>query len=473
LSSLPQIDFFYIDRMWFKSVSAIHYYMRWNDEYLKSYYIAKANGTFDDWSDNAWTEYRTLDCIRRAYIRGYELDKITLDVCKEVRKRGKNVYYDFVYNGDGFDIMIGNRVYHYRLDQIQSLRFAVFRYIENERVIEEKNIYIQYEPWLRIGIRPYSSGIKGHMIRVFYNPLLRAKYDLGIKTDGYVYEHDNFVDPYAMDSELFARFLELNHRYAFDFEFIEKFIRDRWLEWFGARNIELVIKLSQLELCFDTRIPKLDLVTASSFVSGRAKTLKYSVDSSDQFYYWTESGLKYYITTKKKGLQVKIYTKAYNENVILNRVEFTIPIKEFLDTVNYYSVFRRNDLAKVYNTLKVALMNNNEIHNVIEILKPLVHCSERCEEHYEFLLEMLVSGEMRGSRRFNPIARIYKELGLIIIEGRGRYSIYRFNPYKLDMINVIKSRIESIIGKFINIEEILKAITPSPQKQKSKKQNKP
>jgi len=467
LPSLPQIDFFYIDREWLKAYPSFCFAMRCNETYREMYRFAKVSGIFNQWTNKAFTMYRTLDCIKRAYKRGYELDKITLDVCKEIRKRGKPEYYDFVFTGEGFDILAEDMVYHYRLNQILSLRFAVFEYPENDKIIKEKSIYVEYEPWLRIAIRPHSYGFRCHLIRVFYNPLLRAKYELGIKTDSYIAEHDNFIDPYSLDSDLFSKFLELNHKYAFDFNFIRKFIEDKWIEWFGS-GVDLRISLTQLELCHDTRIPKMDLLTSVSFVSGRSKTIKYGVDEHDKFYYWTESGLKYYITTKKKGLQVKIYTKAYTENVILNRVEFTMPIKMDISIVRPSDVFQNKALVKVYNTMQIGLMDNDKVERVKRELRPLIHCSERCEDHYEFMLEMLVEGQMKGSRRFRHIAEIYKELGLIRIEGRGRYSLYVFNPYKMDMINVIKSRIESIVGKFINIEELLKATTPSPQKQKQK-----
>jgi len=426
--------------------------------------FAKVSGVFKKWTDNAFRRFRTLECIQLAYKKGYELDKISIDICKEVRRRGIHDYDDFVFNGNGFDILTEDMVYHYSLNQIMSLKFATFQFIERDKVITDKAIYIEYYPWLRIAIRPISFGFRCHMIRVFYNPLLRAKYELGIKTDNYVYEHDNFIDPYAIDNNLFSKFIELNHRYAFDFRFIRRFIEDRWIEWFGS-GVDLRISLTHLELCHDTRIPKTNLVAAATYVSGRSKTIKYSVDSSEQFYYWTDSGLKYYITTKKKGLQVKIYTKAYNENVVLNRLEFTIPIKKNIDIVEYNDIFRNKDIANVYNILQIALMDNNKIEKVKEELKPLVHCESKCEEHYEFWLDMLVKGEMKGSRRYNPIARIYRDLGLIRIEGRGRYSLYVLNPTKMDMLNIIKKRIESIVGSFI---ELNLTTTPSPQKQKAK-----
>jgi len=459
--SLPSLKFFYFDRIWLKAYPLFFSNLR-IEENKELYMKYRKEKVFEVWTYRAFTLYRTLDCIRRAIVKVYELDKITTDLCRELRKYGEKDYFDFVFMDSQFDILIADNVYSFIVEQIKSLRFVSYTTVIRDKVHYEKAIYIEYEPWLRVMVKPYLEGFIPPMIRVFYNPLLRAKYELGIKTDDYIAEHDNFIDPYALDNNMFSRFIELNHRYAFDFDFLRNFINREWFKWFGS-NIDLRVKVTQVEIAFDSRIPKMNIVSSFHFVGGRSKTIKYSVDSNEQFYSWTDSGLKYYITVKK-GLQLKTYTKAWRDNGdFLNRIEFTVNVNLPIELVNANYVLERPDLLEVYRILNIAMLDNDSIERIKEILRPLVRCETRCEDHYAFWFDLITSGQIKGTTYYRDIARVYKQLGIIKVKGRGRNSVYVINEKYLDLVKTIRRQIEQYIGVF----KELKLPTTKPQNQKT------
>jgi len=436
--NLPKLNVFYFDRVWLKAYPSFFSNLKVK-EFMDIYRTYRDEGIFTSMTENAFRLYRTLDCIRRGLSKGLDPNDLNAGMCSEVRKYGEHDYYMFEFNGKEFVIDVGEGKFNFTLDQVNSVRFISYTTVVRDKLHYEKSIYLEYGKWLRVMVKPYLEGFMPPMVRVFYNPLLRTKEFLGINTSKYEFQYDNFVDPYVIDVEEFA---DLNHKLAFDVSFLKEFVDYEWFKWFGRRE-DLTIKITQVELSFDTMIPKIDLVSAFHFIGGKSKTIKYSVDGVD--YSWTDSGLKYYITVKK-GFQVKTYTKAWNSEKVLNRLEFTLSVNQPIELVDHNSVLGNSELREVYMTLSKGLVSGDVIERIKEIIKPLIRCRERCEDHYAFWLDLLTSGEIKGTRYYKSIAEVYKELGYIKVKGRGRNSAYVINENFLPFISRLKKDIERYLG---------------------------
>ena len=412
--SLPDLSRFYFDRVWVKAYPVFFSNLREPRNY-DVYVHYRDSGVFEDMTDSAFRLYRTLRLIRDGLARGYSVDDIPRHV-DELARYGERDFYEFYSNGEEVVIHVADRKYHLKLSQVKTVRFVEYTKVINDRVYFEKAIYMELAPYLRIIVKPYLSGFVPPMIRLLYNPLIRVKVKLGLGDFGYEHVHDNFIDPEQVD---LGKFIELNHRYAFDRELADR-ARMLWRMWFN-RDEDLRIKVTQVELSYDSKIPKIKLAYAFHFLGGRAKTIKNSVDSGA--YYWDEAGLKYYITIRK-GLQLKAYTKAWSSQGVLNRVEFTVNINEDLDSVDAGSVIRRSDLAEAYLTLKKALLDESGAERIRELIRPLIDCRSDCDRHYAFWLDLLISGQVKGSRYYRHIVEVYRRKGLIKVSGRGRNSVY-------------------------------------------------
>jgi len=425
------LDNFYFDRVWVKAYPFFFRNLRIK-EYRDIFFDYRDNRVFEEMTDNAFRLYRTLDCIRRAIKRGV-INYLTVEKCEEIRKYGEQDYYYFNVNVDSVDIWTGTESYTFTFEQVKTVKFITYVVVYNDQLHYEKAIYYEYSPWLRVMIKPYLEKFTPPMVRVFYNPLIRAKQDLGIDKLGYESQHDNFVDPELIDFEKFKR---LNWSYFADKQFIANFVNTEWKKWFN-REERLTIKYTQVELSHDTSIPKLELLMSLHNLGGRAKTIKNSVEGNS--YTWTDSGLKYYITIKK-GFQVKVYTKAWTQLKQLNRLEFTLKLNEDLDNLDLKSVFQNKDLEDSIMSINKSLGNNDLKDRVKEVLKPLVKCrdNENCEKHYAFWLDLLTSGSIKGSSYYHGIMIVYKRAGLVKVKGRGRNSVYTFNENLLPFVEKLR-----------------------------------
>ena len=416
--SLPDLSRFYFDRVWVKVYQSFFSNLRDPDNFDK-YREYRDTGVFEDMTDSAFRLYRTLRLIRDGLARGYSVDDIPKHV-DELARYGERDFYEFYSNGEEVVIHVADRKYHFKLSQVKTVKYVEYTKVINDRVYFEKAIYMELAPYLRIMVKPYLSGFVPPLIRLLYNPLIRVKVKLGLGDFGYEHVHDNFIDPDQVD---LGKFIELNHRYAFDRGLADR-ARMLWRMWFN-RDEELRIKVSQVEYSYDSKIPKEKLLSGFHFLGGRAKTIKDSYDSKDA-YYWVDSGAKYYITIRK-GLQVKLYTKAWSAKGVLNRIEFTINLNKDLDAASPSDVYGNEDLVNVYLTLKKTLADDSVYRKIKEILDMFVQCRVNCERHYAFWLDMLLIGQVKGSRYYRHIAEVYRRKGLIKVTGRGRNSAYVIN----------------------------------------------
>ena len=196
---LPNLNIFYFDRVWLKAYPRFFSNLRIK-EYMDIYREYRDNGVFNYMSDTAFTLYRTLDCIRRAVKHGSDLNMLSVDKCRVIRRYGEQEYYDFIINNDLVEVVSNTGIIDFTLEQVKSVRFISYTTIVRDRLHYEKSIYIEYKPWLKVMIKPYLEGFIPPMIRVFYNPLIRSKEELGIRIEGYEYQYDNFIDPSQVDT---------------------------------------------------------------------------------------------------------------------------------------------------------------------------------------------------------------------------------------------------------------------------------
>lgn len=415
MNELPDYSFFIFDRIWLKAYPEPFVNLRIQDNYLV-YRMWKNNGYFEKWTENAFRLYRSLDCVKRLLKLGVKPEDITKDKCVDVRRYGVSDYYDISFVRVANKFQIGK--YYFNVDVVKNVKFLSYAVVHGDKVRYEKVIYVPYSDFLRVLIKPYLEGFVPHMIRVFYNPLIEAKRLLKIDNSGYEFIHENFVNP-----EHYNDIVEVNHRLVNDISRLKEFVRNEWIKWFGD-DIPIVVKVTQVEYSVDVFIDKLRLVNALRFVGAKSKTVKVDYDTKN-IATWTDLGVKYYLTVKK-GFQLKVYTKALrkSDGKMLNRVEFTMRVNKCVENFDVSDVIN-NDFIDVYNILKLALMNREAVNEIKEFLKPFA--IKDSEEHYAFLLDLFVNGQVKGSGYYRDIAKMYKKKGLIKIVGRGRNSKYVLN----------------------------------------------
>ena len=446
---------FYFDRIWLKAYPAFFSNLRVKENF-DTYREYRRDRVFEEMTESAFCLYRTLDCIRRARARGIDLERLDPDMCGDIRRYGEKNFYAFSVEDSTVEVITSSGKYAFTLDQIDSLKLLTYTAIVRDRPVYMKAIYMRVSPYLSISIKPYLEGFVPPLLRVFYNPLIRAKQEMGIDSGGYVYQHENFIDPYATD---FPKFRELNHRLAFDRSLID-FVNSEWEKWFGRRE-KLRIKVTQVELAFDSTFSKMDIVNAFKFIGGKTKTLKSSVSEGvESEYTWTDIGIKYYVTVKR-GFQVKTYTKAYSQERVLNRIEFTFSVGEDLQFLESRNIFVREDLIEVFRILAKTLKSEGNIENIIEILRPFAHCKENCDLHYAFLFDLFVTGQIKGSDAYRELARIYKRYGLIKVRGRGRNSVYVLN----EDLKPFAEKLRKVLGLIFEEYALPRTPADNPQTQ--------
>jgi len=448
--SLPPLNQFLFDRVWLKAYPSFFSNLRL-DENKERFREYQQDRLFEKMTDNAFRLYRTLDCVRRAHLKGMKLEELGPDDCAEIRKYGVHDVWPFEVRSDIYGARVIVRrereSFEFKLQQVDSLRFYMYAMVRGDRLSYEKAIYLEYEPYLRVMVKPYLDGFIPPMVRVFYNPLILTKETLRVRVpEGYESEHENWVLPEIVSSE----FIKVNHEMAFNFRFLLPFVRKEWVKWFGVDD-ELTVKVTQVELCRDVDIPKVDLVASLHVLGGRSKTLKASAVETEGAYTWTESGLKYYVTVKR-GLQVKVYTKAWSAQRVLNRLEFTVNVNRPLGDVNAEDVMRF--VRRQYEDVSKALLKGDRLQRLMELLRPFVRCrdEELCDRHYAFLLDLFSSGQIKGTSYYRDIARVYTKEGFVKVKGRGRNSAYVLNENAVPFLDDIRERIVEILG--VSLEEL-------------------
>ena len=440
-NDLPDFSRFYFDRVWLKA-----YPRFWNSrdpvdrEKFREY---MDNGVFKEMTDRAFDLYRTLNAIRLGIRKGYSLEAIP-DHIEDILRYGEGSTFPFKPDKDGRHVLIHvpeGKYIRISVDRIMTLYFYQYSVKIRGRIYYMKDIYMELSPWVRFVVRPFVGEHIPIMIRIFYNPLIRAKHVMGLGDFGFEHVHDNYIDPYQVDLD---KFVELNHRFAFDYDYLSSLAYKLWRVWFG-RDEDLRIKVTQVEYSFDTRIPKDRLVMAFHFIGGRSKTLKSDAKTDVVYeYQWIDAGIKYYVTVKK-GLQVKLYTKAWNADSALNRVEFTFSVKKDLEQVRVEDVLNNKDLLELYFTVKKALLDDKAVEKVKELLRPIIRCRSNCERHYEFWIDLLLTGQLKGSRYFSDVIKVYKNAGLIEVKGRGRNTVYVLNVSRV-MLSDIRKALMDFLG---------------------------
>jgi len=476
--SFPSLDSFYVDRMWLKAYPDAFAYP--NDPLYRAERRIWRK-MFPEMTERAFSIYRSIRCIQLAIRKGYDVESLERKKCLEIMRYGKGVqegeeaFADFYYDRENGMFMIHFADGSFDWLSLETIKgVMLMRWVDAglfRRGIraEHKFVYIPYSDWLRIAVFVHGTAFRPPLIRIFYNPLVRAKEELGIGDSGYESHHKNYVDPDSID---LGKFLELNRRYAEDKEYLKAVAYREWEKWFGGvREIKtklgkeefLVIKVTQIEYARDMKKGELEIITGLHFVAGATRTIKFSVSNPKRYEEtvigsfervdpWEEpQGVKYYVTVRK-GLQVKAYLKAWRKvgdhYELLYRVEYTKSVNVDLDQFKLEEVLRDPVLIEVHRTLALGSANKSQIEKLKELLRPIVKCRTRCDEHYAFLIKLLVAGSIKSSGIYKKIAEIYKKYGVVEIVGRGRNSVIRLNPAYLKL----RESIEAVIGKFESLD---------------------
>jgi hypothetical protein len=300
-------------------------------------------------------------------------------------------------------------------------------------------------------VKPYLERFIPPMIRVFLNGIEYAKTRVGFDYSDYEYSNTNFVDSYREGFD-FNGFLLVNRSIA---DYIErelpKEINRLWRVFFG-REEKLQIKVTQVEICHDSYIDKVRLLNAVRVLAGRTKTLKYDIPVEKSGYTWSNDiGVKYYVTVKK-GLQVKVYSKAVNKqnSGVLNRLEITMRVNKTVNEFNLSSVYNVETLNLI-SEINMALGDKSLLESVKKIISQFIPSKvENRELHEIFLLDILLHNQVKGSNAYRKVAEVYKRRGLIEIKARGRYSVYRLKPEYLVFHEKIRELLSGIPTQLIH-----------------------
>jgi len=439
--SLPPLNEFLVDRVWIKAYPWFFRCIRIDPLCRQRYEEWKQNA--DMLTLYAFRLYRTLDCVRLAKRKGYDVRDLDKKKCLEVRRYGEQDYWDFEVT-EGGDVVVdvnGERI-EFKASVVDSVRLIQYPRRVGDRIVLDKYIYLMYNDWLRVAVRPYAMGFEPPLLRVFVNAIERTREEFKVELpEGWHYVHGNWIPLEALTEDVIRR----NHELAFD-PWLKEFIRTEWRKWF-LEDIELAIRISQVEIARDVTLSKDVLMLAMHGVGGPVRTLKHDVRGLREIeYHETDIGNKYYITVRK-GLQVKVYTKAIGHGVVLNRLEYTVSLREDFDVVKPEDVFAR--VGEVHEQLVKALLGGVPavVEQIREKLKPLVHCNRRgCDMHYAFLFDLFLTGCIKGSRVYSKVVQTYKQYGLVKTKGRGRNAVVCLNESVIALASKIRREILDILG---------------------------
>jgi hypothetical protein len=389
--------------------------------------------------------YRTIRCLQIAFRKKIEIKDVS--ECIDLMKYGEKEFLGFTRFHDFFFI----NGLQLSKEQILESRLLTYTVVIGDRLHYEKVFYLPISPWFRVLVKPYLERYIPPMIRVFLNGIEYAKTQVNFDYSDYEYSNTNFVDSYREGFD-FNGFLLVNRSIA-DYisgEFPREISR-LWRVFFG-REEKLQIKITQVEICHDSYVDKVKLLNAVRVLAGRTKTLKYDIPVEKSGYTWSNDiGVKYYVTVKK-GLQVKVYSKAVNKqnSGVLNRLEITMRVNKTVNEFNLSSVYNVETLNLI-SEINMALGDKSLLESVKKIISQFIPSKvENRELHEIFLLDILLHNQVKGSNAYRKVAEVYKRRGLIEIKARGRYSVYRLKPEYLVFHEKIRELLSGIPTKLIH-----------------------
>jgi hypothetical protein len=172
----------------------------------------------------------------------------------------------------------------------------------------------------------------------------------------------------------------------------------------------------------------------------------------DGFTWGNDVGVKYYITLKK-GLQVKVYSKAVNKQGkgVLNRLEITLRVNKEAREFSISDVFNE-EVVNIISDVNMAIGDKSLVDEVRKLISPFIPSGvENRELHEVFLLDLFLHGQIRGSSTYKEVAKVYKKRGLIDVKARGRYSAYRLKPEYSFIHEKIRELLSGIPSNLINL----------------------
>jgi len=428
---------FFFDRVWIKAYPAFFKCIRIDPTCHNEYRKWKEDGLFELVTEYAFRLYRTLDCVRLARKKGYDLQDLDVKKCREVRRYGEQDYWEFVVTDEEVIVDVGGNTYRFPLSVVYTVRLIMYPRKVGDRVVMDKYIYLAYSDWLKIAVRPYTVRFEPMLLRVFYNPLVRTREELGIELPrDWKYTHGNWIPVEMITEDVIRR----NHELVFD-PWLKERIRDEWRKWF-IEDVDLAIRVSQVEICRDVETSKDELILGLHGLHGYTRTLKY--DARNLEFHEADLGVKYYVTVKR-GLQVKVYTKAIGPTHTLNRLEYTVSVRTDFGLIRPEDVFRI--VSDVHADVVKGLGNRDVVEEIRRILRPIVKCQRKCDLHYSLWLDLLLLGCIKGTRLYSHIVQIYKRLGYVKTKGRGKYSQTCINENMLLFdVEKVRKKILELLG---------------------------
>ena len=395
---------------------------------------------------NFFRLYRTIRCLQIAYRKKIEISDVS--ECVDLLRYGEKDFYEFIRFGD---VVVVNGL-QLSKDQVLNSRLLTYTRVVGDRLLYEKVFYLPINSWFRVMVKPYLERFTPPMIRVFLNAIEYAKTKVNFDYSGYEYNNTNWVDPYA-DNFDFEGFLKAN-RSIVEYvkgELVNK-VNELWKVFFG-REEKLMIKITQVEISHDSYIEKLKLLNGVRILAGRTKTLKYDTPLVRDGFTWSNDvGVKYYVTLKR-GLQVKVYSKAVNkrDRRVLNRLEITLRVNKEVREFSISDVFNE-EVVNIISDVNMAIGDNSILHEVRKLISPFIPSGvENRELHDVFLLDLFLHGQIRGSSTYRKVAEVYKRRGLIEVKARGRYSVYRLKPEYSFIHEKIRELLSGIPTNMINL----------------------
>jgi hypothetical protein len=415
------LNTFYFDRVWVKAYPFFFANLRIK-EYRDIYREYRESGVFESMTKHFFDFYRTIRCLQIALRKGIDIKDV--NECFEIMRYGEREFLGFDRFYDFF--MIGGL--QLSKEQILNARLLTYTVVVGDRLHYEKVFYLPLNSWFRVMVKPYLERFTPPMVRVFLNAIEYAKTKINFNYSDYEYSNSNFIDPYVEGFD-FKKFLEVN-RSIVDYikTKLPRDIENLWRVFFG-REEKLIVKVTQVEISHDCYVDKLRLLNAVRVLAGRTKTLKYDIPLQDGYTWGNDIGVKYYVTVKR-GLQVKVYSKAVNRrsNRVLNRLEITMRVNKNINEFDLSSVFSK-DVIDLISDINMGLGDKSTLEEVKKLVSVYIPCGvENRELHEVFLLDLFLHGQVKGSSVYREIARVYKRRGIIEIKARGRYSVYRLKP---------------------------------------------
>jgi hypothetical protein len=444
--SFFRLSTFYFDRIWVKAYPFFFSNLRVK-EYRDIYREYRESGVFESMTKHFFDFYRTVRCLQIALRKNIEIKHVS--ECLEIMRYGEREFLGFTRFHEFFTVG-GLQL---TKDQILSARLLTYTVVIGDKLHYEKVFYLPLNSWFRVMVKPYLERFTPPMIRVFLNAVEYAKSKVSFNYSDYEYSNTNFVDPYAEGFD-FKKFLEVNRSIV---DYIKSKLPSEvsrlWKVFFG-REEKLTVKVTQVEISHDCYVDKLKLLNAVRVLAGRTKTLKYDIPLKDGYTWGNDIGVKYYVTVKR-GLQVKVYSKAVNKQLgkVLNRLEVTTRVNRRVEDFDLSSVFTRG-IADLIGDINMVLGDKSALEDVKKLVFSFIPDNVRNGELHEiFLLDLFLHGQVRGSSVYKELAKIYKRRGLIEVKARGRYSVYRLKPEYLFIHEKIRERLTGLPLDLLNLPQ--------------------